>query len=95
MSNLHDFTPEQRKVVVQWANDFRKAMPKIMEIKKAAQDVYDAYLNAPGWHIQEAPKPEQPPDDHEVEPEGWKMGPPKVNFVDKIELTKPEGTQPE
>jgi len=93
MSNLHTFTPEQRKVIVQWAKDFREAMPKIMEIRQAAQNTYDAYINAPGWHISEAPKPQDPPD-HEVEPEQWTMGPPKVNFVDHIELTKPEGTQP-
>lgn len=87
-NNLHLLNNEQRQALAQWAKDFREAMPRIAALTKAAQDTHDAMINAPGWYVQDAPKPDDQP-----EPQEWSTGPPKVNFVDHIEVTEPEGTQ--
>lgn len=86
---IDDLTMEQRKALAQVQRDMQARMPKIIEMGKTAQSVFENLIKAPTWQISETPRPE-----HVSEPKPWTVGHAKVNYVDKIEL-RTEGTEEE
>jgi hypothetical protein len=83
---------EQINALHQFQRDFGKAYPQIQQAQVAAQRIFQEMVNAPTWQIAEGQKPHYAP---EPEPQEWKVGHAKVNYVDKIEtrgeIPEPEG----
>lgn len=88
-NHIDELSDEQRAAVAKFRKDVRKALPHIATIGNVAKGVYQEFIDAPGWHLGQAPKPcgfEDPPS------EQWSVGHAKVNYVDHIE-TSQDGDQ--
>lgn len=77
--DLSKLTPAQREALAQFYKDCRAAAPHMKEMQDTARKVFNAWLAAPEWHMNEGHKPEQPPP---ADP--WSVKP-EVNYVDHIE----------
>lgn len=87
--NIDDLSMEQRKALAKVQRDMQAAMPKMIEMGRAAQRTFEELTTAPTWHISETPRPEKV-----SEPKLWTVGHAQVNYVDKIDL-RSEGTDQE
>lgn len=67
-----------------WASTYRTTLPKMAEIATAARKVNQEMIAAPVWRAVEGePEPGKPKPSFDQQ---WNIGPPKVNYVDNIEL---------
>lgn len=84
-NHIDELSDEQRAAVAKFRKDVTKAAPHIATIGHVAKGVYQEFIDAPGWHLAEAPKPAgfcDPP------PEQWSVGHAQVNYVDHIKTSQ-------
>lgn len=72
---------EQLSALNDFARTYREALPRMNEIAAAAMKVRDDFISADTWRMVEGDNAGQP------QPL-WSVGPPKINYVDSIELSQ-------
>jgi hypothetical protein len=72
---------EQRQALADFAKHMQANRRIFAETAQVAKRIHQEMINAPQWRIAETPKPEDAP-----EQQVWTIGPPKVNYVDHIQL---------
>ena len=77
---------DQREALAKYQQDFKAALPHMVEFAETAKRVHEGMINAPVWSIQENLKPDAPVQD----PGMWSVGHAKINYVDKIETSEEE-----
>jgi hypothetical protein len=82
--HIDELSDEQRAAVAKFRKDVEKVLPHMKTMGQVAKQVYQEFINAPTWHLAEAPKPpgfEDPPSQQ------WSVGHAKINYVDHIKTS--------
>jgi len=77
-----ELSNQERAAVAKFTADLKKSMPSIFAVGQVARQVYQDFVDAPVWHIADAPKGV---DFTEPGPQIHSVGHAKVNYVDHIE----------
>lgn len=80
---VRGMNPEELAALNDWANTMRRAAPQMRATATAAKTITEAMIGAPVWRMAEG-TPEfghQKPTNEDP----WKIGAPKVNYVEHIE----------
>jgi hypothetical protein len=88
-NQIDELSDEQRAAVTKFKKDVTKVLPHIATIGHVAKGVHQQFIDAPGWHLAEAPKPAG---FSEPGPEQWSVGHAEINYVDHIK-TSQDGDQ--
>ncbi len=75
--------PAQFAALQQFQKDYVEWFPKMQEAAAVSQELFKQIKESPMWRIAESVRPDHVPEP--TQPQEWKVGHAKVNYVDKIE----------